>query len=377
MSAMKVALAHHWITSYRGGEKVIEQIAKLFPGSDLYTLVQNPNIDVPGLRGTTVHTSRLNRFPLVHRTYRHLLPLHPWAIAGMRVADDVDLLLSSDASLFKGIPKAASTKHVCYCHSPPRYLWELGSDYKRASFAARIALDRFAGRLREYDRNSAANVDHFIANSNFVAGRIKKYYDRESTVIYPPVATHDFVANQTRGDFHLAISELVSYKRIDIAVDAYNKLGKRLIVIGDGPERKALQAAAKSNIEFLGRQPFSVLKEHFETCQAFVFPGIEDFGITPVEAQAAGAPVIALRAGGALETVVENETGVFFDDQSAESLIDAVERFASEAFTPESCVRNAVRFSTDQFRDKYIAFLDDMQGRKVLTRDDPAREDSE
>ncbi|MGB7327262.1 MAG: glycosyltransferase [Rubripirellula sp.] len=376
MSNLKVALAHHWITSYRGGEKVIEQIAKLFPGSDLYTLVHNPNIDVPGLRDTTVHASRLNRFPLVHRTYRHLLPLHPWAISGMRVPDDVELLLSSDASLFKGIPKSSSTKHVCYCHSPPRYLWELGSDYKRASFAARIALDRFADRLRQYDRDSAANVNHFIANSKFVAGRIKKYYDRESTVIYPPVATDDFVANRTRGDFHLAISELVSYKRIDIAVEAYNKLGKRLVVIGDGPERKALQSIAKSNIEFLGRQPFSVLKEHFETCQAFIFPGIEDFGITPVEAQAAGAPVIALRAGGALETVVENETGIFFDDQTADSLIDAIESFDPDRFTPEACVRNAVRYSTDQFREKYIAFLDDVNGRKILVNNEPAREAS-
>ncbi|TWU60176.1 GDP-mannose-dependent alpha-(1-6)-phosphatidylinositol monomannoside mannosyltransferase [Rubripirellula tenax] len=357
---MKVALAHHWLNGYRGGEKVLEQMASLFPASDVYTLVHDPTVDVPGLRGHKVHASRLNRFPKIQSTYRHLLPLHPWAISGMRVPDDVDLLLSSDASLIKGIPKGPSTKHVCYCHSPPRYLWELGSDYKRASFAARIALDRFAQSLREFDRKSSESVDDFVANSKFVAGRIKKYYDRESTVIYPPVATDDFVPDRPRGDFHLVISELVSYKRIDIAVDAYNRTGKRLVVIGGGPEKKALEASAKQNIEFLGRQPFSSLKEHFETCEAFVFPGIEDFGITPVEAQASGAPVIALRAGGALETVIDNQTGLFFDEQTPDSLIDAIERFDPSSFDWRTCRSNAENFSSANFLKQYNDHVQDM-----------------
>ncbi len=374
---MKVALAHHWLMSYRGGERVIEQIAKLFPDADLHTLVQNPKVDVPGLRGRRIHKSVLNAFPQINRTYRHLLPIHPWAISRMRIANDVQLLLSSDASLIKGVPKSGHTKHICYCHSPPRYLWELGDDYKRASLAARVALDRCADRLRQFDVDSAANVDHFIANSSFVAGRIKKYYDRKSTVIYPPVATDDFVADRRRSDFHLVISELASYKRIDIAVEAYNKLGKRLIVIGDGPERKSLESHAKSNVQFIGRQPFAVLKEHFETCEAFVFPGIEDFGIAPVEAQASGAPVIALRAGGALETVLENETGIFFDDQTTESLIDAIERFEPGHLTPDSCVRNAARFSIAQFRQKYLSFLQDVGADPRIEMKRKARADRE
>lgn len=364
---MKVAISHHWLMSYRGGEKVVEQIAALFPDAEVFSLVRNPEIEIPGLAGRTFHTSVLDRFPQVHRTYRHLLPLHPWAIEKMRIPDDVDLLLSSDASLIKGIPQPAHCRQICYCHSPPRYLWELGSDYKRASFAARIALDRFADSLREFDRSAAQRVDHFIANSNFVAGRIKNYYQRDSSVIYPPVATHDFRCDRPRDAFHLVISELAPYKRIDVAVDAYNRLGKRLVVIGDGPERAKLESSAKSNIQFLGRQPFSVLKEHFETCEAFVFPGIEDFGITPVEAQAAGAPVIALRAGGALETVNENQTGVFFEQQDASCLADAVTEFSPTSFDPSTCRSHADRFSVDVFRDRYQAFLSEVLGTSTGT----------
>lgn len=362
---MKVAIAHHWLTSYRGGERVAEQMAGMFPNSETYTLVYNSAVSIPGLAGRRIYASILNRIPNVSRFYRHLLPLHPWAISRMRVPDDVDLLLSSDASMIKGISTSRATKHICYCHSPPRYLWELGSDYKRVSLAARMALDRFASRLKRFDREAAANVDHFIANSKFVAKRISKYYNRESEVIYPPVAVEDFRSDRRRADFHLVISELVSYKRIDIAIDAYNRLGKRLVVIGDGPQRKRLERLAKPNIEFLGRQPFSVLKDHFETSQALIFPGIEDFGITPVEAQAAGCPVIAFRGGGVLETVIEGKTGLFFDEQSPDSLIEAVAHFDPLAIAPDDCRRNACRFSSQTFRDRYAAFLARKLGQSV------------
>ncbi len=363
---MKVAIAHHWLASYRGGEKVVEQMAGMFPGSHVYTLIHNASITIPGLRGHSIYPSVLNRIPGIARVYRHLLPLHPWAISRMQVPADVDLLLSSDASLMKGISISANTRHVCYCHSPPRYLWELGADYKNASFAARVALDRFAAKLREFDRTAAARVDHFIANSRFVADRIKKYYDRDADVIYPPVAVDDFCCDRPREGFHLVISELVPYKRIDVAVDAYNRLGKRLVIIGDGPERKKLQRLANSNIEFLGRQPFRVLKSHFETAAAFVFPGIEDFGITPVEAQAAGCPVIAFRGGGALETVVEGETGLFFDEQTAEALAEAVDRFNRRGIPPQNCSHNARRFSTENFRNQYAAYLERLLRHEVI-----------
>jgi glycosyltransferase involved in cell wall biosynthesis len=354
---MKVALAHHWLASYRGGEKVLEQIACLFPGSDIHTLICNRQLQIPGLKGHAIIPSVLNRIPKVSHLYRHLLPLHPLAIRNMQVSDEVDVLLSSDASLIKGMTVSEHTTHICYCHSPPRYLWELGSEYKKKSVAARIGLDRFAPMLRRFDYAAAQRVTHFIANSHFVADRISKYYDRESEVIYPPVAVNDFRCDRKRESFALVISELVPYKRIDLAIKAFNKLGKRLIVIGDGSERKQLESMAKPNIEFLGWQPFAALKEHLETATLFVFPGIEDFGITPVEAHASGCPVIAFRAGGALETVIEGRTGAFFDSQNSECLADAVDAFDSKVIDPSVCAAHADSFSTEQFRRKYLAFL--------------------
>lgn len=359
---MKVALAHHWLASYRGGEKVLEQMAALYPKSDIYTLVRNPKVEIPGLAipgvsEHTFHTSRLQRFPKATSLYRHLLPLHPWAIENFHVAPDVDVLLSSDASLIKGINAPSVSQHICYCHSPPRYLWEMSAAYKKTSLAARIALDRCAPRLRDWDYQAAQSVTHFIANSNFVADRISNYYNRPSKVIYPPVAVDDFRHDSPRQSFYLVISELVSYKRIDLAVEAFNNLGKKLIVIGDGPERKRLESIAKPNIEFLGRQPFAELKARLQVAKAFIFPGIEDFGITPVESQASGCPVIAFRAGGALETVLDGKTGVFFDEQNAGSLADAITQFDSSSISADDCAKHAQGFSAQRFQREYSGYV--------------------
>lgn len=361
----KVALAHHWLTSYRGGERVLEQIAAIYPGSDVYTLVHDRSIEVPGLAGHSIVPSRINRMPGALRLYRHLLPAHPAAIRDLRVADDVELLLSSDASMIKGLTYSSNTTHVCYCHSPPRYLWEMGAEYKKTSLAARLALDRFAPRLRRFDYESAQRVDHFIANSHFVADRIKKYYDRDAAVVYPPVAVTDFDPNRQRESFALVISELVAYKRIDIAVEAFNRLGMPLVVIGDGPERQRLESIARPNVRFLGRQPFSTLKENYETASVFVFPGIEDFGITPVEAQAAGCPVVAFRAGGALETVIEDRTGLFFDEQNGDALADAILQFQTLEFDSAVCRSNAEAFSVPRFQENYQASLASVLGRSA------------
>jgi glycosyltransferase involved in cell wall biosynthesis len=245
----------------------------------------------------------------------------------------------------------------------------LGREYKRTSLAARIALDRVSSRLRAFDAAAAGRVDHFIANSIFVANRIKRYYRRDADVVYPPVAVGAFHANADRDRFHLVVSELVPYKRIDLAIDAYSRLSVPLVVIGDGPERAKLERRASANIRFLGRQPFDVLRDHMQTAEAFVFPGIEDFGITPVEAQASGCPVIAFRAGGALETVMEGETGVFFDDQSPESLIDAVERLQQSSFSTQACRRNAERFSEERFRHAYSDCLERLVGRRLFSNE--------
>ncbi|QDT06017.1 GDP-mannose-dependent alpha-(1-6)-phosphatidylinositol monomannoside mannosyltransferase [Rubripirellula lacrimiformis] len=354
---MKFALAHHWLTSYRGGERVLEQMASLFPG-DIYTLVQDPRVDVPGIAGRKIRTSALQRIPKAAALYRHLLPLHPWAISNLKVDEDVDVLLSSDASLIKGIDAPESATHVCYCHSPPRYLWEMSADYKKTSLAARVALDGCAPRLRDWDYRAAQSVTHFIANSQFVAERIQKYYDRESTVIFPPVAVDAFQHDRPRESFCLVISELVPYKRIDLAVEAFNRTGQRLVIIGDGPERSRLESVAKPNVEFWGRRSFADLKRNLEIAQALIFPGVEDFGITPVEAQAAGCPVIAYRGGGALETVVEGQTGLFFDDQNIDSLIDAVDSMADHPISADVCNAAAQRFSAERFCQQYRDFVE-------------------
>jgi len=369
---MKVALAHHWITSYRGGERVLEQIAAIFPGVDIHTLVHDSNVLVPGLAGHRILPSLLNRLPKITKTYRHLLPIHPWAIRRMQLAEDVQTIISSDASLVKGIATPAGATHVCYCHSPPRYLWELGDDYKNASWVAHLALDRFAPTLRQFDYLAAQQVTHFIANSRFVAERIARYYHRDAVVVYPPVAVDDFRFDRPREDFYLVISELVPYKRIDLAVQAFNRLGRRLVVIGDGPDRKRLQSLAAANIEFLGRQPFGRLKDHLETAKAFIFPGIEDFGITPVEAQAAGCPVIAFAQGGALETVLQGRTGVFFGEQDAQALAQEVNEFRAADINPLDCRTQAEKFSIQEFQARFsqaLAAFDVSLGHESILRD--------
>jgi glycosyltransferase involved in cell wall biosynthesis len=361
---IRVALAHHWLTGMRGGEKVLEEISLLFPDAPIYTLVAQPEKLSARLRGHPLHTSWLQRVPGAARHYRKLLPLFPAAISTLRVRPPVDLLLSSDASVIKGLGYPPGTPHVCYCHSPPRYLWDLQDDYAQsaeAGGAAGRALFRATiPRVREFDRQAAGRVTHFIANSAFVRERIRNYYGREAEIIHPPVALDEFtVSGRPAEDFYLVVSQLTPYKRVDIAVAACNRLGRRLVVIGEGSERRRLEAMAGKNVVFLGPQPFPVLQDHYRRCRALIFPGIEDFGIVPLEAQASGRPVIACGKGGALETVVPGLTGLFFPEQTPEGLIEAMGHFeaAPDRFDPAACRRQAERFSPRRFRDELTTFL--------------------
>jgi len=257
-------------------------------------------------------------------------------------------------SVPEGIP------HVCYCHSPPRYIWDMVTDYSASlNPLGRAVLRYTVPFLRRRDFAAATRVSYFIANSHFVAGRIKRHYGRDACVIYPPVNTAAFNPNGYRDDFYLIVSQLVPYKMVQLATEAFSILGKRLVVIGEGPEMKELRRTAAKHIEFLGRQPFSVVKDHMERCRAFIYPQVEDFGITAVEAQAAGAPVIAFRGGGALETVVEGKTGIFFEKQTAISLADAIRNFEKEnlSISAAACRLNALRFSEEKFRSEMKSFL--------------------
>lgn len=359
----EIALAHHWAVSMRGGEKVLEQFAYLFPGAPIYTLVANlPQLSAEFHRHP-IHTSPVMRFPGGLKYYKKLLPLFPRAYRSIHVKGKPRLLLSSDASLVKGLSYEADVPHVCYCHSPPRYLWGLQEAYLQHTAGlnglGRAVLQSITPYLQRFDLEAARRVDHFIANSSFVQTRIREHYGRESEVIHPPVAVDDFHCGQPAEDFYLVISELVPYKRIDLAVETFNRLGKRLVIIGSGSEHEALQAHAKANITFLGRQPFPVLKQHIEHCRALIFPGVEDFGITPLEAQAAGRPVLAFGEGGALETVIDGVTGAFFHEQSADALTEALLAFEKNAgeFSPEACRQNAERFSPAHFQAKMKQFL--------------------
>ena len=340
---------------------MLEQLCLLFPQAPIYTVVSNRAKLSDTIRAHPIHESFLPRLPQGPRRYKTLLPLFPLAVGNLRVDPKTDFLFSTDASVLKGLSYPKHTPHVCYCHSPPRYLWELQETYIRQTGGlgrvGRAVFGVVTPYVREFDRKAAQRVTHFIANSRFVQQRIQSAYGRESEVIYPPVDVGVFEAGRPAEDFYLIVTELVAYKRVDLAIDAFNRLGKKLVILGDGPEGAALRARAKPNIEFLGRQPFATLRDRFERCRAFIYPQIEDFGITAVEAQAAGRPVIAFRQGGALETVIEGTTGLFFDEQTAESLAGCVEKFEGMSFSAETCRENAERFRPEAFREAIRGFL--------------------
>jgi glycosyltransferase involved in cell wall biosynthesis len=357
------ALAHHWMEFFRGGEAVLEQFGLLFPEAPISILVFNDKNLPPTLLSRALRASFLQRSAFLRSHFRKLLPIFPEIIGSMRLPRETRFVLSSDASMIKGIPIRNETVHVCYCHSPPRYLWGLEDSYLESSShqnrLGRLLFSASLPRLRKFDKRKAQRVDRFIANSRCVQNRILRYYERESVVIYPPVDVAALNPNRQREEFYLVVSALVPYKRVDIAVDACARLGRRLIVIGTGPEEADLRRRGGPHVTFLGWQPTSIVRDHFERCRAFVFPGIEDFGITPCEAQAAGAPVIAFGEGGALETVNEGVSGIFFHSQTVDSLVDAFGRFESHTpFSPSACRENVEHLGPARFRREIRTFLD-------------------
>lgn len=362
-SPRAVHLAHHWFASRRGGERTFEEIASLFPAAEVSTLVCDPAALGGDLPSRRIRRSRLARISPRWIDHRRLLPLYPWAVRGLRVPPETRLLLTSDASLLKGMRKPPGCVHVCYCYSPPRYLWDLAEEYlartSNLGGIGRWVFRRLLGRLRAFDLQAAAHVDHFIADSRFVAERIRRTYGRESEVIYAPVEVARFTPVAEPGDYYLVVSELVAYKRTELAVRACAASGRKLIVVGSGPEWESLRALAGPTVQLLGRRPDAEVAELMARCRALLHPQVEDFGITPVETQAAGRPVIAFRAGGALETVLEGRTGLFFEAQSPESLVATLEEFERPGHTWDqaACRAQAERFGPERFRAELRTFL--------------------
>ncbi len=353
---MRVALVHDWLFQMRGGERVLEELVRLFPEATVHVLFHRPGRLSPILEAVPKRASHLNRLPMVDHYYRYLLPLYPLAVRSLKVSSDADLVISSSHCAAKAVPVPEGVPHVCYCHTPARYLWGHGSDYfGKAHGLLRPLLDR----LRSWDLATSDTVTLFLANSHTVRDRIRAWYGRRAIVVPPPVDVEFYrPLGVGRESFFLAASAFVPYKRLDLAIRACERLRRRLVVVGDGPERRRLQRLAGRWTTFVGWVDESELRRLYNRCRGLIFPALEDFGIIPVEAQACGAPVIAYGKGGATETVVPPEagvqpTGVWFEEQTVESLCAAIERFErlERWFDPAALRANALRFSRHRFRE--------------------------
>lgn len=379
---MKIALAHDWLNQMGGAESVLERLVEMYPDAPVFTTIYGPDLMPPAYRRWDIRSTWLNHAPAIHRHHQPYLPFYPLAVESMDFGG-YEVILSNKSGFIHGLRHTPEQLHICYCLAPTRYVWDYNSYAAREGFGKWLgmAIDPVIRRLQRWDfeaaqtspqphperrgsksgsRPSKGGVDYFIAISHDIQARIKKYYGRDSVVIYPPVDMSRFQPlppGQPPDDFYLIVSRLIPYKRIDLAVQACTRLEKRLIIVGDGRDRASLQALAGPTIEFKGRLSDGDVAGLMAKCRAFLFPGFEDFGIAPVEAQAAGRPVIAFGQGGALDTVIEGQTGLFFREQSVEALIATMTQFEKMSFDPVVARTNARRFSVERFKRELGEFV--------------------
>jgi glycosyltransferase involved in cell wall biosynthesis len=360
---MRLAIIHDWLNGMRGGEKVLEALLELYPTATIYTLFHEPGRVSSRIEKHPIVTSWLNKVPGIYRHYRNLLPLFPGAIERLDLRG-FDLIISSSHAVAKGIRNPGAA-HVCYCHTPMRYVWDAEDDYSLDPLRSAV-FGAVRSRLQKWDCEAAKRVDYFAANSRFVGQRIRQYYGREAEVIYPPVDTEFFTPSVPgdRGDFYLAVGALVPYKRVDLIIQAFKRLGQPLIVVGSGSELTRLRRMASHNIEVRGWVSNQELRRLYRRARGLVCAAREDFGITVVEAQACGCPVIAFGAGGAIETVLDGTNGVLFSEQDFDDIIDAVNRFERMPWSIEQVRSKVETFSREAFQTKIRKFIDERAGAK-------------
>lgn len=356
---MPLALVHDWLNQVGGAEDVLTELVSLFPRAPIYTSIYAPDKMPAIMRGWDIRTNWLDRLPGIHDHHQPYLPLYPLGFANTDLSA-YDHVISNKSGFCHGVRVRSGATHICYCLAPTRYVWSPDAYLAREGQgrAARLALKPFLAPLRRWDYAAAQRVTHFIAISTDIQARIRRFYQRDSALIFPPVDTGRFRPNGRPPEpFFLVLSRLIPYKRIDLAIQACNQLGIKLVVAGDGRARPALEALAGPTVEFLGRISDADAEDLMARCQAFLFPGLEDFGITPLQAQAAGRPVIAFGAGGALDTIFPGQTGELFLDQSAEALAAVLAGFDPAQFDPAHCRANAERFAISRFRREFLAFV--------------------
>ncbi len=369
LSSLRVALVHYWLVGMRGGEKVLEALCRMFPQADIYTHVLCPEQLSACLLKQRIQTTFIQKLPWSARAYQRYLPLMPLALEQLDLRH-YDLVISSESGPAKGVITRTDTAHLCYCHSPMRYLWDFYHDYlENAGLLTKLCMRPFFHQLRLWDFASAQRPDHIIANSTTVAKRVRRWWRREAEVVHPPVDCQRFIQADTHVlqtlqeplkpyEYYLILSELVPYKRVDLAVQACTTMQRPLVVVGDGSERQRLEHIAGPTVRFLGRIDYDLIPALFASCKAFLFPGEEDFGITPVEAMAAGRPVLAYGRGGVCDSVVPEHTGLFFQKQTADALIEILYDFEQRLetnkniFPVERLQQHALRFSEEHFSQK-------------------------
>ncbi|KPJ69188.1 glycosyl transferase [candidate division WOR-1 bacterium DG_54_3] len=356
---MKIAIVHDYLNQFGGAERVVSALHELFPLDPIFTSIFDERRMPDNFQRMDIRLSFMQKFPFVFGLFKYYLFFYPLAFESFDLSE-FDVILSSSSAFAKGVKKREGQLHICYCHTPMRFVWRYEDYVKRESIPGfmKNLLPVMLEPIKKWDLQTAQAVDFFIANSRTVAERIKKTYARESVIINPPIDCGFFKPSALDHDYFLVVSRLNTYKRVDVVVEAFNQLDLPLKIIGDGPDRRNLQRIAGPNIEFLGRVRDQELAEGMAECRALVFPGEEDFGIAPVEAMSAGRPVIAYKAGGAEETVIDGKTGIFFEKQSVESLIQAVKRFQFATFSKKEIRKHAEKFDKEKFKQKIKNFVE-------------------